>query len=245
MVLTPGGYKSLGKVTRLNKNEIFSPAAIGMQADRQRDTPAPGSRPAGGWVAYTKWMNDQTDAIKLFTANWTVPPEPKDKSSQTIFLFIGLQNTRFILQPVLQWGPSHAGGGSFWSIANWYTDGTLDKTFCSEALPVKPGQSLTAKIECIGNAGRNFTYKASFEGFPQLDIERNDVIELLWVFVVLESYNVRTADNYPAVSKVRVGPLQLSTRTTAVSPAWVAIRQPNAVGEPRANFDADGIDLVF
>ena len=50
-------------------------------------------------------------------------PAPATRSRQTIFLFNGIQNTGAnfgILQPVLQYGSSAAGGGAFWSIASWY-----------------------------------------------------------------------------------------------------------------------------
>ena len=42
---------------------------------------------------------------------------------RTIFLFNGIQNSTSIYQPVLQWGPSAAGGGNFWTVASWYVDG--------------------------------------------------------------------------------------------------------------------------
>jgi len=244
MVLTPGGYRHLGKVSLLCKDALVA-SADAVQAGEPRKTPAPAARPAQGWVAYTAWMNENTDAIRLFTAKWTVPPEPDDKKSgQTLFLFIGLQNTQFILQPVLQWGPSHAGGGNFWSIANWYTDGTTGQTVCSEATPVKPGQSLTAKIECTGNVGRSFTYRASFEGFPDLDIERNNVVELLWAFVVLEAYGIKGPNNYPASPKVRLQP-SISMETSHAAPAWATLPQPHIAASPRAVLVSDGIDLFF
>src|SRR5205085_442159 len=76
-----------------------------------------------GWIAYAGWTNDSGQPLSSFTTNWVVPPAPASDSGQTIFLFNGIQNSAFILQPVLQWGPSYAGGGSYWTIANWYADG--------------------------------------------------------------------------------------------------------------------------
>jgi len=245
MVLTPGGYRHCSKVTRLGKD---TPAELIMHqpppAAPPHEDPHPAARPGQGWVAYTEWMNDKTDSIQLFTADWIVPPEPADKAGQTIFLFTGLQNTRFILQPVLQWGPSFAGGGAFWSIANWYTDGTKDHTFCSGALPVVPGQRLTTKIERTGQVDRSFRYRSSFEGFPDLDIEREDVIELLWAFVVLESYNVQTVKNYPDAPMVRVVSPKIA-RAAPAEPDWLTRPKPDIAGKPRAELKEGGIDLVF
>jgi hypothetical protein len=259
MVLTPGGYRHCSQVTRLGKDNAVSTEATPARDmllhdaqlrdaqpddDQPRDPPHPSPIPGHGWVAYTEWMNDKTDAIQLFTADWIVPPEPALKSGQTIFLFIGLQNTRFILQPVLQWGPSHAGGGAFWSIANWYTDGTKDHTFCSEALRVDPGKRLTTKIERTGQVGRSFRYKSSFEGFPELDIERDGVIELLWAFVVLEAYKVRDINNYPAAPMVQAASPKIS-RAAQVAPDWLTRPKPDIAGRPRAEVNPGGIDLVF
>ena len=53
-------------------------------------------------------------------------PGPRARThGQTIFLFNGIEPGDFshILQPVLQWGPSAAGGGASWSVASWYVGG--------------------------------------------------------------------------------------------------------------------------
>ena len=44
-----------------------------------------------GWIAYTYW-NNTGSAITNFTTNWVVPSAPATKSSQTIFLFNGMQD---------------------------------------------------------------------------------------------------------------------------------------------------------
>jgi hypothetical protein len=71
---------------------------------------------ASGWIAYTYWSNPNTSKpITDFSTNWTVPSVPSKQSSQTIFLFNGVQDgttaSSYTMQPVLQWGPSAAGGG--------------------------------------------------------------------------------------------------------------------------------------
>jgi hypothetical protein len=54
----------------------------------------------------------------------TVPAAPAQATSETLYYFSGLQSTLDgncgIIQPVLQWGVSPAGGGSFWSVASWW-----------------------------------------------------------------------------------------------------------------------------
>ena len=83
------------------------------------------SIPDIGWIENAQWRNGGSNPIIYFSTKWVVPPAPSASDGQTVFLFNGLQpdNGAHILQPVLQWGPSAAGGGNYWSITNWYVDG--------------------------------------------------------------------------------------------------------------------------
>ena len=69
--------------------------------------------------------------MSRLTTEWTVPPAPATQNGQTIFLFPGIQNSTMIYQPVLQWGPSAAGGGNYWAVASWYVDGQGGHSFCT------------------------------------------------------------------------------------------------------------------
>jgi len=66
----------------------------------------------GGWIesAYT----DTQSNLAACEARWMVPGEPPVAGGQAMGLFVGIQgienNTGWILQPVLQWGVSVAGG---------------------------------------------------------------------------------------------------------------------------------------
>jgi hypothetical protein len=76
-----------------------------------------------GWIAYTYWNNGTGNSITSFETTWEVPPPPASDSGQLIYLFNGIQNygsNYGILQPVLQWGTSPAGGGPYWAVASWY-----------------------------------------------------------------------------------------------------------------------------
>ena len=48
-----------------------------------------------------------------------------------------------IYPPVLQWGPSAAGGGNYWAVASWYADGQGGQAFYSQLVQVSnPGDIL-------------------------------------------------------------------------------------------------------
>lgn len=73
-------------------------------------------------------------------STWNVPSFPRiPTSAELIFLFPSLQATNFssIMQPVLQWGNSAAGGGLFWAMGNWlvYDDGTALHTGLQVVFP--------------------------------------------------------------------------------------------------------------
>jgi hypothetical protein len=62
------------------------------------------------------------DWFNRLVGTTTVPSAPSSQSSQTIFFFTSLEPDTFdaILQPVLQWGLSSAGGGKRWTASVWY-----------------------------------------------------------------------------------------------------------------------------
>jgi hypothetical protein len=73
-----------------------------------------------GWLEAI-WATTATSYGKI-SATWTVPPPPNTNDGQTLFFFPGFEDYNdviSIVQPVLQFGPSAAGGGSYWAVASW------------------------------------------------------------------------------------------------------------------------------
>lgn len=104
-----------------------------------------------GWVEFAHWWS--SDAITSLSGSWTVPPPPEAKDSQTLFLFLGLQDDSTkvteLLQPVLQWGLSPAGGGDYWSLSCWYLHvPALQKPLltASTAVRVAEGESIDGYV---------------------------------------------------------------------------------------------------
>jgi len=81
-----------------------------------------------------------------FYGSVQVPDNPTDRG-QTIFLWSGLMATTNLpagaavfplLQPVLQWGPSAAGGGHYWAFGSWYFDAS-GTAFHTNLTSINPG----------------------------------------------------------------------------------------------------------
>eukprot|EP01097_Dermamoeba_algensis_P001500 TRINITY_DN1561_c0_g1_i4.p2 TRINITY_DN1561_c0_g1~~TRINITY_DN1561_c0_g1_i4.p2 ORF type:complete len:236 (-),score=45.62 TRINITY_DN1561_c0_g1_i4:442-1149(-) len=122
-----------------------------------RETKVKGSN-GDGWQAYTYL---KADNITSFLGKWIVPDDPPQYDDQTVFLFPGLQNINWIppdpqpsqafdiIQPVLQYGPSSAGGYDYWAIASWYVTLTDDVVF-SPLKQVSSGDTIFGNMTKVG-----------------------------------------------------------------------------------------------
>jgi hypothetical protein len=104
-------------------NELarFEPCTYQAYLTRQGNSGDSPSTSTYGWVAFTS--QDSTPAFSSWAALnsiLVVPPTPSDTSA-IIYLFNGVepQSGFQIMQPVVQWGNSPAGGGQYWAAANW------------------------------------------------------------------------------------------------------------------------------
>ncbi|TDW96437.1 hypothetical protein [Dinghuibacter silviterrae] len=180
---------------------------------------------ASGWIAYSYWSNPNTSKpITYFTTNWTVPSAPTRQGSQTIFLFNGMQDgltsTSYIIQPVLQWGPSAAGGGKYWAITNWYVSSS--QAFYGSLATVSAGTSLQGIMEETAASGGNYSYYCYFTGYPSSTaLQVNNVPEAFWAAETLESYGVTTPSTmYPPNSDVAMSSIQILQGSTNASLSW-------------------------
>lgn len=146
-----------------------------------------------GWIAYAYWTNTGAP-IARFITDWTVPSVPADQNGgQTIFLFNGMQDgttaTSYIIQPVLQWGPSAAGGGAYWAVTSWFVTGT--QAFFGDLITVNPGRKLRGVIQKLGASGKDYNYSSTFQGLPgDASITARKVPLAFWAAETLESYGV-------------------------------------------------------
>ncbi|KAE9406941.1 hypothetical protein BT96DRAFT_915088 [Gymnopus androsaceus JB14] len=176
-----------------------------------------------GWIAFAYWFNNVTDSvIDSFTTTWEVPPVPAENHNQTIFLFSALQpvTSAAILQPVLQFGPSAAGGGSYWAVASWYV-GT-SATFFSSLVEVTPGQELTGVVTLASSNGSSYDYVAEFTGIPGTSITANGSDVLLTATETLETYGITTAADYPTGSTTFYD-INISVTSGAPETVWSSV----------------------
>ncbi|MGB6688202.1 MAG: G1 family glutamic endopeptidase [Terracidiphilus sp.] len=208
-VLTPGGYRhsslvhpvSEGHRVRRRNDQIQvvhrrSQRIVSRSAQAAEDEPVPGL--GSGWITFAWWLNDSGSSISQLSTQWVVPQPPTVDAGQTVFLFNALEDAanNDLVQPVLQWGVSRAGGGSYWAISNWYNDRT-GHVYFSNLVPVNPGDQLTGMISMTDQSNGGFGYVCSFAGFPQINLQINGISELAWASQTLEAYQIESRSDYP------------------------------------------------
>jgi hypothetical protein len=160
---------------------------------------APGT--ISGWVEYADWRGNETPGE--LSATWQVPDVPASNVGQTIFFFPSYEssNGNAIIQTVLQYGVSAAGGGSFWSISSWWV-GSSGTARYSNLLPVNSGDTIQGTItasNCNGDGGCTFDIVALDQTLGQSrELVVSDTTSFTWVQAgVLEVYKVSDCSQLP------------------------------------------------
>jgi hypothetical protein len=187
-----------------------------------------------GWIAYADWTNNTGKPVSSFTTTWTVPPAPSSSSGQTVFLFNGIQNSSMIYQPVLQWGPSAAGGGAYWAVASWYADGQGGVSHYSTLVRVNPGDVLVGVMTLTGQSATGFSYNCQFTGVANTSLAIQNVQQLTWCIETLEAYGITKATDYPATARTAFTKIEMKTGTAPASDpplAWTAVDSVTDTGQ--------------
>ncbi len=185
-----------------------------------------------GWISFAHWTNEGTEHVSSFRSTWTVPPEPASQSGQTIFLFSAMQDTiPMTLLPALQWGPSAAGGGEYWSVASWYVGGTTGAVFHGELVPVSVGDELTGVIRLAGRQRAHCDYRSGFEEFPDADLPVFHVRDLSRCGVVMAAYGIKQCSDYPDANAMGFRNIELMTGFRHPALTWSPVNTITDCGQ--------------
>lgn len=207
-----------GSVLHVAKNDGTAPRQI---APTKTDTAKRAF--ATGWIAYAYWTNTASSPIASFTTTWTVPAVPASNVGQTLFWFNSIEpaSGNAILQPVLQYGGSAAGGGSYYAVASWYLVGS--QTYYTTPVKTSTGTSLTGLISLTSVSGSSYNYVTSFSGISGTSLTATGSAQLVWATETLEVYGVTAASQFPTGSTAFTG-INLKLQSGAVpSVTWSAV----------------------
>jgi hypothetical protein len=245
MVITPGGPRHRSRVHLVEAGQSLLHAEGQLQVvDSARNvvarlaavTPlrAPRHAPAmgDGWITYAGWSNGTGTPISSFTTTWTVPRAPRTSSGQVIFLFNGIEpgDSSHILQPVLQWGVSAAGGGSYWSIASWYV-GSGGDALHTPLVRVNEGDVLVGVMTLDSRSGSSFNYTSSFQGRAGTSLTVQNNPELTWASQTLEAYSVTKCSDYPATDTTPMTAINIRTGTSTPAVSWSVTNRVTDCGQ--------------
>jgi len=164
-----------------------------------------------GWAAYV-YDEGTAPTINSYNGSWSVPPNPQDMGAQTLFLFTGLQDNfgldrssrndipsvTNIIQPVLQFGISEAGGGDYWAMASWYVDSNSNAYFSALTRTLAGHSILGTMVKNMMGSWAIATIDTTTMQTTTLNIATNTTEP--WAFVTLEVYSVNTCNEYPTGS---------------------------------------------
>lgn len=115
--------------------------------NRSQSVASADSGVGNGWVEASVWdiPLSSNDNIDYLGNTWTVPSYPEEGGA-TIYFSNGIetQDDLWSLRPVIQYGVSGAGGGSYWGMASWLI-GSNGYVFHSPLVAVNPGMRFSAR----------------------------------------------------------------------------------------------------
>jgi hypothetical protein len=157
-----------------------------------------------GWVEADQWNVplSQNDDIDYLAGTWTVPSYPSE-SGAVLYPSNGVESasSKWILQPVLQYGLGFAGGGNYWTISSWLV--SANEVFYSPLVQVYPGNSISGYTQMTGISG-NTKY---FEVLAQDNTTGNYSYlnayvsgqHWTWAYAgILEAYELSSCAQFPA-----------------------------------------------
>jgi len=176
-----------------------------------------------GWVEYA--ISTATTGLGFLSATWPVPGAPS-ATGATIFFFPGSEPSSgsTILQPVLQYGRSAAGGGDYWAAASWFCC-PKGWTNHSPLINVNAGDSIlgTMSATCSG-ASCNWSIVTADQSTGASTILAADAVvtPFVWNFGgVLEVYGVTACNQYPVSATTTFSNIVLKDRNGhPMTPAW-------------------------
>jgi hypothetical protein len=241
-VLTPVGYRDSAKVHRVPAGydlNIMSDGHIRV-ANRTTgdftDFPRPEASQArvpftdNGWATFAWWFNQTNSPVSYFDTTWLVPPAPKTYNGQTLFQFNSIEpgDGTSILQPVLQYGPSAAGGGEYWAVASWFVIG--DNAYVTSLVEVYPKESLTGIIQQITRKRSLFSYSSQIFGISGTELIVRNIPELIWCTETLEVYGVDECTEFPNTAYSQMYDINVQLKRGTAPLAWSVTNAQTSCG---------------
>jgi len=175
--------------------------------------------------------------ISTLYGEWVVPPNPTGLDGQTLFYWNGVEDSSYdaVLQPVLQFGRSYAGGGNDWEVACWYVDNSGTALF-STLLKVTAGDTILGNnvVQADGTWAITGTSKTLGKS---TSLKHKPTSGSLWdvPMQILETYNiVNCVPDYPSGGTMTFNNIKVTAKGKQITPKWQQLVQNANCGESAA-----------
>jgi hypothetical protein len=200
------------------------------------------------WAQHSASGASSGNKITRLTVAWKVPPAPATPGGALLYFWPGIEPTDngAVLQPVLQFGSSPAGGGEYWALANWYV-GPLG-VHTSDLIKAAPGDIVEGDVRFVGT-NNTWTLTGTNTRTRETTVMHfSGGGPYVWAYAaVLEAYGVGSAcGEYPStgVCSFSVVGLEVNGQRIA-APAWKSLTKDNECGEHAVVKNATAVDIVF
>ena len=243
-VLVPGGFAHRDCVHSVPAGAVAAPVNCNMPMIKA------GNGHGAAWKAWAQIKSPTGGNVTSLNSTWVVPGEPQVRAGQTLFWWNGMEpaDTSAVLQPVLQWGSSAAGGGDYWAVSSWFVSGSQGSHF-SPLVRVASGDVISGTNTLLAD-GITWAISASTPGSKPSELTFKPAPGA-WptAYHVLEAYGVTTiCDLYPAAGAVNFTVKSLAFDGVEMAPPidWDFMTQTAGCGE-RASANADGslVEISF
>jgi hypothetical protein len=126
------------------------------------------------WKAWTEATVHADDEILALAGQWKVPDEPNSIGlSILLYLWNGVEpgDNSAVLQPVLQWGTSPAGGGDYWALGLWYVSNSQG-AYHTPLQRVVPGDIIVGSLTRV-NGSTTWRVAGSVNGKETMAFSRD------------------------------------------------------------------------
>lgn len=177
--------------------------AVVTRPHARTDGPGYTAGTGNGWVeADERYVPlGSNDDIDYLAGAWSVPSYPLE-SGALIYLFNGIESSNggWMLQPVLQYALSTA-GGDYWAIASWLV--SSNQAFHSPLKAVYPGNSIKGYSEMsdISGSAKHWEVEANDTTTSANSYLSAYISDQHWTWGyagVLEAYNVTSCGQFPS-----------------------------------------------
>lgn len=173
------------------------------------------------WRTWTEYSTN-TSQINYFSGYFTVPHRPR-ASGQTLFFWLGVEDASRseVLQPVLQFGPSGAGGGAYYALASWFVTST--NNFHSTLVRSAPGHVIEGTLIATGNKWHVEAFDVTTGYNASLFHTLRTPVYESKAYCTLEAASFSSCSQYPAAQRaIQFSSLKLLTTSGRVQPHWQA-----------------------